>query len=204
MKKALRVIGLGLILFALQACSAAGTSCTVASSTSATDAKGLELKTNTLGGSSIAQSFQITQTTTVTPTSAFIKLARTGTFATGYTLTLTIESGATATGGGYSPIPNGTSILATGTYDPSRVSTTASNYTFTFTGAQTLSPGTTYWLKLTANYPLDGTNFVVWSAHEGDSGNYTGGQAIYETSTPGIWSDTLIGGLRDMVFSIGC
>lgn len=95
----------------------------------------------------------------------------------------------------------------------SQITGTVSNYTFNFLNGVEISPNTTYWLVLTADYALNSNNFVIWA---GESLN-NGGTAAYYESFPGspdsFWTmATKVGavlqgqnpGGRQLAYSAGC
>lgn len=145
-----------------------------------------------LGNLSVAQSFTISSDVTVS--SVALRLLRKGTFASNdtHTLTVTLEADS-------SNAPSG-SALGTASIYVSQVTATAStSYGFSFTTPASLSAGT-YWIRLTANYGASATNYVQWAGSDGQD-YYSDGHAAYLNAS-NAWVTTLIGGLRDLTFSV--
>jgi hypothetical protein len=168
--------------------------CTIASNILETSGQEVGVGFATLGGNKIAQSFYVTSTATLK--SIQLKLAKVGTITTssGYTVTVTIVNDS-------SNQPGSTTLSSTMTMLTDNISSTPTLYAFTPTEFS-ISPGT-YWIKLVVNYPVSASNYIKATAHEGSSGEYTLGQAVYENGSA-AWSTSIIGGFRDLVFAIGC
>ena len=159
----------------------------------------IAIKSTTLGGSSIAQSFSLPHSDEGFLTLQNVRLyfKRTGSFDTEDTITASIVADS-------SSIPD-TTILSSGNV----LISTLSDSDFVakdiaLSSAVSLTTETTYWITITASYPQSDTDLVEVRAHQGSSGEYTSGQALYETSTPGSWSSLLIGDFRDLNFQFNC
>ncbi len=152
------------------------------------------------GGSSLVQPFVVTADGTAT--SVVVQLSVVGSFTANVsTLTATIESNSAGK-------PDGVPLATARTIDPASLSTTSATAVFSFVTPPTLTSGTQYWLRIKASYPLSTTKYVKWSGFNGVSGRYSSGgvklQAFYETGTPGVYNNSLIGDDQFFVFNIGC
>lgn len=183
---------------ALTACgpltTAGTTGCTLGSFR--TEQSGAEIGLGLLGsfGLSAAQSFQLTATSDLA--SVQIKLKRNGSFASNDTHTVTVS------------IYSGTSSPSTlvGTSDSllvRNISSSGTYYTFTFSTPLTLGASTTYWIVATVDYGASSSNYISWSGNDSSATGYAG-VALYKDPSSGNWTDTLIGGQRDLVFVLGC
>ncbi len=154
-------------------------------------------------GNSIAQSFKLPASTDVNGVS--LVLSKSGTVPDDVPVTLTIEEDQPGK-------PNGTVVTsatgaASGNLRPANISTPGA-YRFNFTGYVTLDFNKTYWLRLTGAWGASNktdANFIQWHAHDGVSGDYTDGRALYQTTDdPSGWSSYLVGAYRDLLFTIHC
>lgn len=146
-----------------------------------------------LGGRAIAQS--ITPSTTIQVTKVKLLLKSVGIPSGSVDLIFANDSSG-------SPGTYVGDTLSSVTISSTNITSSGRYVTFTFSNAPTLTAGTKYWLKLSASYTASDTNYVSWMGADGDP--HSDGNAIYETSTPGTWSNASIGTGRDLAFIIGC
>jgi len=180
----------------------------------------------TYGGTAIAQSFTISNN--ITLKSITLPLTFKGSIPSGNYLTLTLQSDAGGSPSGVTLATATYDIPTTSTTSsaPGFVSNTQpTQATFTFTTPAVLavstvtttpsptpsaSPSpvvtgvaTVFWIVVDASYPQSATNYASWAGWQG-TGYYTSGQALYETSTPGTFSNALIGVLETLDMTFGC
>lgn len=173
-----------------------GSSCVLDSFGTVTTGKELDL----LGPnaySRLAMKVVLSGTGTADAKNVSLTLQGVGSFSlnTVYTLTASIQADTAGN-------PSGTP-LASGSIFAYQVLPQASSYTFTFSSPVTLTKGTTYWIHLEANYPADGVNYIEWLGYDGGSGGgYANGSAKYYKA--GTWDTLSIGGLRTLLFALGC
>jgi hypothetical protein len=182
-------------VFAMLSVLGCGDAITPVTSYTVEDGSDMVLKSAAYGGSSIAQSLTLTiaSGTQLQATTASIKLKRTGTFTlAAQTLTLTLVSDSSG-----SP---GLTVLATASLDPATVGTSAAYYSFSFSGVTNITTSGTYWLKLTASFPL-AANTITWSGHNNAVNGYSGGVAKYDDGV-GAWSSSIVGSYQDLVFEL--
>ncbi len=159
----------------------------------------LGLNDTVLGGDELAQSFKVSENKTITKIQLLLqKVGMTSGSFTGYEVILQLvnDSAGKPTG---SAVTSETPVL-----DVSAIGSTSGFYTFTFASNVSLTAGTLYWIRVRGTYPASKKDLIKWYAHNGSSGEYSNGQALYETITSNDWQSLVIGDLRDLLFKIGC
>lgn len=178
-------------------------------------------KFKNFGGTSVAQAFMLASSTAApgaapsstpsttpsaspsyVPTYAAVMLSLVGTFSPGHhILTATLESDS----GG---VPDGTPISTSKSIDVSQIGTNRASYSFLFQSSVALNLNQVYWLRLRGSFPVSDTNYVNWYGADGLTNAYqVKGKllnSLYETSVHGNYSSSQIGGLRFLLFAIGC
>lgn len=163
---------------------------------SVTSSKAVGLRSSTLGGGEIAQSFVLESDLEVS--SAELLLSSTHGAATtipgALTLKLEESTGDPAT-------PSSVTLRSASNVMAASVMTgTPAYHRFTFESPITLRKGTRYWLRLYGAYNPSSTDLVLWQAS--DSNPDRKGQAMYQGATG--WSAEKIGVNRDMAFFLHC
>ncbi len=156
----------------------------------------LEINGQTSAWGSIAQSFQVTSSASLS--SVRMKLQKFGTFATSQFIIASVHADNAGS-------PSATT-LSSGQVDVTEIGSSSASFVFfKLSSSVSLNANTTYWVKLTATYGQSSANVVKASAHEGAANTYADGLAKYEPSaSPGTWSNGTIGALRDLEFILGC
>ena len=167
--------------------------CQIAYNSLETTGQEVDIGSTANGGNAIAQSFYVASATTLK--SIALKLQKSGTVATGHTLSVTIVND-------NSDNPTGSTLSTTMTLQTDSITTTSAYYTLTPTEFS-ISSGT-YWILIVSSYPVSASGFIKAAAHDGTTGDYTYGKVKYRLSDGTTWSTLNIGTLRDIVFEVGC
>jgi hypothetical protein len=184
-------LGINFAMFGSSGCGRGG--CIITSNEYETSGQEVGIGNTTLGNTVIAQSFYVTSNTNLKSIS--LKLAKVGTFTTnsGYLITVAVYSNLAGA--------PGTQLTSSVTLSVDNITSTAATQIFTPT-TYAITTGT-YWIVISANYPLSGTNYIKATAHEGATNEYTQGQAIYLDGTNN-WSTVQLGAFRDLFFIVDC
>jgi hypothetical protein len=185
-------------------------SCVIKVDGSDSSGLGIGVLNESLGGWSLAQSFELTADKEFT--SIYLKLGRKG-LPSG-TVTLSIEGSS-----GSTPLPDGVVVsgtnseqktyLASTTFSAtvnsaqvSNLETSADFILFTFSEKIALKRDTTYWIVVSASYAKSDDDYIFW---EGTTTNpYTSGQGKYEFLSDNNWESNFVTARFDYYFKLGC
>lgn len=195
-----------LLFTALLSCSETGASfvCETGPTSASTGAE-VGINDSDLGGQNIdrlAQSFEIGSDRTVSGVRLNLQNVDEDVLNSG-TITVSLQSGASAPSGTPLVDDNGDNIDIEGTIDIADITETADDYDVAFAETKNLSANTRYWIVVEASYAGGPTDLIQWRASTDNS--YSDGQALYE-SPANSWIFTNLSGTsnHDFLFRILC